>query len=294
MNAPIKFIRLLVYSNVFISLCAASLTDVTFILLKIKTPQKFIILLFVFCATFFIYNFQRLVRLTTQNVIGKDIGKRLSWIISNKNSIALLSIISLIIATICFIILPKFNLLILIISSVLSVFYVIPIIPIKNKWLPIRKIPYLKIFIIALVWVLITSLFPMLFSPSLLLNQSYFLLFLAKQYVFILAITLPFDIRDLKFDLKTVKTIPMLIGVKPTIVFSEILLFTFGLISFFQFHHQFISIYEIVALQISTLITMIIIGFTNQNRAELFFSGLIDGTILLLYFSVLLAQYLSF
>jgi hypothetical protein len=46
-----------------------------------------------------------------------------------------------------------------------------------------------------------------------------------------------------------------------------------------------------VATALTVVIIMVIIAFTNRRRPELFFSGLIDGTMLLMYFGILYLEY---
>ena len=107
-----------------------------------------------------------------------------------------------------------------------------------------------------------------------------------------MSITLPFDIRDLKYDIASkVKTIPSKIGVKKTILLSEFLLTIFVSLKYYQLHLNHISYEQFIALSIASLITGIVLVFTSTKRPELFFSGLIEGTMVLMYLAVLIFEY---
>ena len=111
-------------------------------------------------------------------------------------------------------------------------------------------------------------------------------------FLFILAITLPFDIRDLRYDLAAnVKTIPAKIGVKKTIVLAELLLVVFMILKYYQLNLNHISYEQFTATSIAFFITAILIAFSSPKRPELFFSGLIEGTMILMYLAVLIFEY---
>lgn len=91
----------------------------------------------------------------------------------------------------------------------LTFFYAVPVLT-KN----LRNISSLKILIIALVWAGVTVLLPLINS-----NQEVtinVILSFLQRLLLVVALTLPFDIRDLQFDNKTLKTIPQRIGIERT------------------------------------------------------------------------------
>src|SRR5690606_33529009 len=90
--------------------------------------------------------------------------------------------------------------------------YIIPVIPVKKKWFRLRDIPAIKAVLIAITVSYLTSVLPMLLSES---YSNKILIHFAERFFFILAITIPFDIRDQKFDSHSfLKTLPLLIGEK--------------------------------------------------------------------------------
>ena len=114
--------------------------------------------------------------------------------------------------------------------AVLSIFYNVPKEAEGINRFPLRSIPIIKIFLIAYVWASISSFLPSILSGSLVLNTHNTLIFLA-HFLFIMAITLPFDIRDFNRDNKeSLITIPQLIGVKTTKVLAISSLIGFAII----------------------------------------------------------------
>jgi 4-hydroxybenzoate polyprenyltransferase len=175
----------------------------------------------------------------------------------------------------------------------LSIFYVVPFFRIEGKKVAIRNYPYLKIFVIALVWTMVTTVLPYLNNNTKLnFYDLNFILLTIEHFIFILAITLPFDVRDLKYDLVSkVKTIPSKIGVRNTIILAEFLLAIFIGLKYYQFQLNHIPLDQFIAFSVATTITGTLIAFTSPKRPELFFAGLIEGTMVLMYVAVLIFQY---
>ncbi len=294
MKPLISFVRLIVYSNVFVSFCALALTHLTYILLKLPHNNCRGILVLVFCSTYFTYNYQRIIRLKNCNLLGKKIGVRLSWIVRNRSLLFTTSAVSGLITLVSLFYINIAIIYLLIPLAFLSIFYVFPVFPWQEKIVAVRNIPFVKIFIIALVWSFVTVALPYFneygFGKML---EPIFLQTLLKQFLFIFAITIPFDIRDLRFDLKAhIKTIPSYLGVKRSIYLAEILLIGYLLLTYFHYnyYHQ-ISLQQFVSLCITVIITGVLITFSTKKRPELFFSGLVEGTMLLVYFGILILEY---
>lgn len=86
----------------------------------------------------------------------------------------------------------------------------------------LRDITGLKIFLIAFVWTVVTVIFPAL-SDGFHVEKNLIIEFI-QRFIFVLVLTLPFDIRDARFDTYQLGTIPQIIGIKRTRVLGVILL----------------------------------------------------------------------
>ena len=260
-----NLIKLLVYSNIWIALAVSFFTWQSYILLNLK--ENWIILGLVFFSTLFAYNFQRLVKL---GKIEYTYNPRTQWIKENSVFLFILSGISLVASIVLGLMLSYKELFYLGGLSLISIFYAQSFL--KSKQFSLRDIPGLKIYLIAFVWAG-TALLPIVNQFE--FTLSTLLLFLEK-FIFILAITIPFDIRDLKFDKVKLKTIPQLIGVNGAKVLSVLLMFVYLAL--------LIKNYEVEGYK-SILIFLPIALFgiilSNKKRPELYYTGLLDGLIVL-------------
>ncbi|MFY0630104.1 MAG: hypothetical protein JXR05_06960 [Flavobacteriaceae bacterium] len=94
----------------------------------------------------------------------------------------------------------------------LTVLYIVPFLGGFQKNL--RGVSYLKIFIVAGVWSGVTALIPLL-SSHYEVNLDLALIFVQRM-LFVLALILPFEIRDTKLDFKDIGTFPQKVGVQQT------------------------------------------------------------------------------
>jgi len=225
----------------------------------------------------------------------KNLGDRLQWVARH---IAILKITSIIagIIGLGFVYFIDANCWFLLVPmGGISVFYVIPIIPSLNKNLTLREIPFLKIFLIGLVWTIVIIGIPMIdsqfinFDTHLSINLFFYSLF--QVFCFVIGITIPFDIRDINYDKQdNLKTIPSVIGIKTSIFAAEIFLS----LSIILLYILFAGTSRFYILLVGHIITMIMILYSNDKREELFFAGLIEGSVLILYLCILIADYLYF
>ncbi|WP_185092691.1 UbiA prenyltransferase family protein [Epilithonimonas caeni] len=125
----------------------------------------------------------------------------------------------------------------------------------------IRKIPLLKVFYVGLTWALINS---WLILPE--FNYPIFLI----SWLFISALVLPFDIRDMNSD--DVVTFPILIGVQKTKFLAYLLVFISGLLGIFYLDLEF-GIYFFLTI----IITFILIYFSENSNQESYFSFWVES-----------------
>ncbi len=125
----------------------------------------------------------------------------------------------------------------------------------------IRKIPLLKIFYVGLTWALINS---WLILPD--FNLEIFFI----TWLFISALVLPFDIRDMESD--DVVTFPILIGVQKTKFLAYALVFISSLLGIF-----FLDLIFSLCFFLTTIITFLFIYFSENNNREAYFSFLVES-----------------
>jgi len=151
----------------------------------------------------------------------------------------------------------------------------------KNSIFPLRSIPLLKVFLIAYVWASVSSVLPIIDHDQS-LNDQVALVFL-MQFLFILSITLPFDIRDFRTDYKKhIITTPHVIGIKATKILS--------LLSLLVFSFLFINFTGSWIILLLTLGAGSLIVFSNPAKKDHYFTFFIDGTIIIYFILVLLIR----
>ena len=120
-----------------------------------------------------------------------------------------------------------------------------------------------KIFAISFVWATVTILLPVIHSEKA-YNDFHILTMMIERFLFVFAITIPFDIRDMNADSQTgLKTIPLLIGEKKSTYTSMIALVLFFAVV--VIHYSITNQWFIIgAFAVSFLTT--IVFFTNLNE----------------------------
>lgn len=275
MNWLAKIAAAVVYSNTWVSAGAALLTAQTFRI--VDEPVNFGLVAFVFFSTLATYNFQRLIRF---NIWGYRTNiRRVHWIRHSRMNLILLVATSLVLAAVLAISnLQKEHFLVLIPLAVISFFYAYPVLATSNRSLALRDLPGLKIIWIAGTWSIVTVVIPLI-STSVIISESAWMA--AERFCFIVAITIPFDVRDLEFDQPRQKTIPQLLGVRGAGWLSLVFLLVFTLLIWINHVVGNYSIAAATVLSANALITAIVLRLSFTKRKEPFYSGLIDGLTLL-------------
>jgi len=211
-----KIFDFYLFSNLHIAVCAVALVLVTreFFGLHLRTE----LLVFVFCGTFFLYNLQRLPAAFSKGDIDRKF-MRHRWNTEHRVLLLLISVIAALAAAWSFFLLYPRTQLIALLPAALSVAYAFPSFYWNRKWIKLREIPVLKIFIVAVVWGMICvwlpvaadDSYPQWYSPEV-------MVWFVSCSLMIFAITVPFDIRDLTYDGQTLSTIPAMAGVKRAVM----------------------------------------------------------------------------
>ncbi len=216
-----------IFSNIHVAFATFCLVKITLFEVGISDA---IAPLFVFFSTLVSYNIIRMLRVSTIK------SWFTIWYAKNRKNIYLLTSVSS-----AFLIYFLFQLrlkaiLILAPFTLLTLFYVFPIAKFS-----LRERARMKLFLIAISWAGITVLFPLVQNYLILRNIDY-ITFL-QRFLFVFAITIPFDIRDLKYDKPSLNTIPQVIGIKKSKYLAIAILFIFILLEIFKhlfFHFSFV------------------------------------------------------
>ncbi|MAR39722.1 MAG: hypothetical protein CMD22_03400 [Flavobacteriales bacterium] len=272
MNGVKSILNHLINSNIVVATCVIALALSSQILLESKNYN---INIFVFFATLFTYNFQRIVR------IKKEIThKRKEWVLNNHVFIYSLITSSGFISLFFFLQFNPNTQILLLTTGTISVLYPFGL----------RRIPFLKIFIISSIWTISTM--GLLISENNLPLTSNTILQLFSRFLFVFAITVPFDIRDVKYDKKNIKTIPILVGTFISKLIAILALIALNIVSLYQYLYCNLSLDILIAIIICCCFSSILIIKSDENKDDFYFSFWIESLSIFFYLFLMISLFI--
>ena len=281
MNISKKIFDFFIYSNLFVSLCVVALCECSRIILEVSQSDN---LPLIFFSTLFIYNFQRYVRINNL----KENSNAISWTQKNMALTKLLMLCSLIFV---FFFATKLSVKLffcLVPIFIVSIFYSLKIFTQNGINFSIRELPLVKIFLISFVWSYVTVIL-IAVEKDLFINSEIIILFLSR-FCFVFAITIPFDIRDLKYDSHNLKTIPQIFGEEKSKKIAFYALATFEIFSIILFFISNFPIYVLISLIFCSLLTAILIYRSNSKKNSLYFSFYLESASILMLILLFILQ----
>jgi len=279
-----------VYGNVHIALAAVSLTLFTRDILQLPMRTPFV--LFVFCGTLFFYTVQRLLGMLTEKNI-HAVFRRHYWNSEHRRLLFVIALISGAATAWMYFDLLLISQVLAVIPGLLSLTYALRIIPTGKGWIRPREIPGVKVFIVALVWGITGALIPAAAGgkTGLAWSSGPVLLWFAGVTAMIFALTVPFDIRDLNYDGKRLRTFPALLGIRGAIALSVFVLALFPICAILiRQYYGIVTPTGIVTIIAWSILSAIVIVGSTPKRHEFYYSFLIDGLIVLLWPLLLLVN----
>ncbi len=271
----------LLFSNIFMALCAVAQGLVTFHLIGAKPAYTAIAILFT--ATLGIYNFCVLVSKPANPELSRSLYVRSFY--ANYRLMVTITIVCILSLVPLFFLISTESRILLTFLAIISFCYGIPLFSFGDQKFGLRNIPGLKPFLITLVWTMSTVLLPVLEAQDLhrtAISLHDITLLIAKRFLFIGALTIPFDIRDLFEDRKVgLKTIPVLIGEKGAYLFCQVMLAGY-IILLFLFRNNGFSL-DFFALTLTALLAGWLIFKSKWEKNEYYYFFYMDGVLILQY-----------
>lgn len=266
--------KFLIQSQVFIALIAVAYSVETELLLNQK-PEVHPYLFLVFLSTFLIYNMSRYA--------AKPMKRSITWFM-----VALLAATFILVAVAFW---ARWQVIVMLIPLAgLSLLYTFPIVPFNKQFVTLRTIPYVKIFVITIVWSLVTVLLPVVRMEQAI--DLHVLLIFVERMIFVFVLALMFDIRDMEQDQRSgLKTIPLRLGKAQSQRLCRWLLLIFLAIAII---HYWPAQPEVLpAMVLSALGAFILIRDSIfKDRSEYYFA-LVDSMMLVQAALVFISFYLS-
>lgn len=277
----------LLFSNLFMALCAVAQALVTYHLLNAK-PDNYVLGL-LFSSTLALYNFS--ILLSKPANPEKSPFKRVRWFFLHYRLMISITIIAVLSLVPLALFLSTTSLFLLLFLGVLSIAYNLPLFSINEKRFGLRNIPGIKLFLIALVWSMSCVLLPVLeleSHPSIAVSTRDTILLLAKRFLFIAALAVPFDIRDLFQDrTNELKTIPVMLGEKKAYLFCLLLL---GIYVILLLLFTGLPDLNFTGLMLTAVLAGWLIFKSDWKKNEYYYFFFLDGILIMQYLILLLCN----
>ncbi len=155
--------------------------------------------------------------------------------------------------------------------------------PVKKR---LRDHGILKIIVLTSVWTCATGLLPII---SLKMSVANYPLEIALRFVFVFALCILFDLRDMDTDIsRNIATIPHKIGIDNAYRLVHLSLLLFVSLSFFQFIRYPVP-GRLAAGLLTAIATFMVTGYVRKHPGHKAFVAMTDG-MMLLYAALIMIQ----
>jgi hypothetical protein len=192
-------------------------------------------------------------------------------------SILILSFLSLLAVGFCFFQLQRITQIVSVVIFILTLLYTLPFFPNRRN---ARNWAGVKIYIVALCWVGVTVVLPVLNSGISITSDFY--LKCTQRFILIFVLILIFEIIDLAKDDPHLKTVPQQIGVRRTKNLGYILLMIFCVLEFFNsningnFNFQFFPLQLVLIFAVAILVALFLF-FVNETHSKYYTSFWVES-----------------
>jgi hypothetical protein len=262
-----------IQSSLHVSLAVTALTAVT--LLEFGYPLDSELLAFIFLGTVTGYNFVKYAGVSNLHHLEITPNIRFIQILS---AVAFLGLIYVSFQ------LPISVVLVSGMFGGLTILYAFPFYNGRN----LRMFRGLKIYIIALVWAGSTVIVPLVAQSA--IPLLHIMLEFAARFLFVIALTLPFEIRDMKYDSEELGTLPQTLGVMKIRILGVLLL---GGMFVANSIEPEISFTEIAIHAVIALVTIVFIWKAKKEQGIYYSSFWVEGIPILWFLLVYLQRLLG-
>ena len=261
-----KIVDFYLDASIHVAFSCFSLVQITFLSFHISENKA--ISFFALFGTIVGYNFVKYDALARANKA--QMRKELK-------AIFILSVASFIAVGFCFFQLKRMTQIVSIFVLILTLLYTLPFFPNKKN---ARNWAGVKIYIVALCWVGVTVVLPILDS-----NIPFYIHFYCiaiQRFILVFVLVLIFEIIDLSNDDPHLKTVPQQIGVKRTKNLGYILLTIFCGLAFLN--SNFNDNFQLLPLIFEIVIAIVIVlflAFANEKQSKYYTSFWVESVPIL-------------
>lgn len=258
-------------SSIHVGLAIVCLTAVTS--LNLKIPLHFELLSFIFLASITAYNFIKYAGIAKLHHFSLSPNIRVIQIFSFV--VFLLLLYSSVFQT-----RP-----VLLLAGAMGIFTILYALPVFNQQKNLRAVPGIKIYIIAFVVSTVTVLMPVMGNYKV-VDWDVILEFIQRFFIVIVLI-LPFEIRDLNYDMAQLGTIPQVMGVPRTKILGYILTGFFVLPAFLK---QKIYLPSIIGVLVLASMAVTVVTNSSVRQGKYYASFWVEAVPIFWFLVVLLSS----
>lgn len=256
------------------SLAVVALQAVTYLYLDITWDKN--LLFFTFFASITGYNFIKYSKLAKLHHL------------SLTESLRAIQIFSLLCFFAMLFFLPKMRISMMIACGILGLVTGLYALPVFSKRRNLRSINGLKIYTIALVWAGVTVILPVM-QEGMVFSWDEGVLLL-QRFLFVIVITLPFDIRDVTFDEEGIGTIPLQIGIKRTKFVGVFLLILTVLMEALK---DKITSEMVLSTVVISMLSGVLLLLTKKKQSKYYASFLVESVPIIWFFFLSLSPFID-
>jgi len=279
-----KGLNLLLYSNIYIAICAVSLVFTN----QITTGVQVVYddsCSFVLFSTIFTYSWLKFRRGNSPVTTAHQ-----HWAEQNGQLYRNILLISLLATAVYFFRLNTPAKLYAIGAGVVTAFYGFANIPFVKPKTKLRHIGLLKTAFVGIVWSVTTVLIPMAGQP---VEDTTLLFLLLRRFLFVMALTTAFEIKDLKTDSDdNLRTIPMLLGIGGTKLLAQGFLLLLAVVTTVEYLYWGLPFYNVLAVNVSLVLSMALIQPLNEDTPDIWYFLGLDGMMIVQFVLVYTAHLL--
>lgn len=159
-----------------------------------------------------------------------------------------------------------------ILLGILTVVSALYMIPVSRFGKNIRSLTGAKVFIVALVWALVTVVLPVLDNKLEMTGDL--IVETIQRFLYVVAVMVPFELRDLARDSKSLKTIPQLLGVGKAKMFGILIVLLLYLLDFIK---ENIQLAQHLVLSLITILVIVFIAFSKEDQKKYYSAFWVEG-----------------
>jgi len=274
----------LLFSNVFIACCAVAQGALTYRLLSL--PADWYVLGLLGCSTLAMYNCSMI--LSRPLFPDQSPYRRVRWIFRHERALRGWTALALAGALYTGCHLHRYTVFLIGCLAVIGLAYHLPVVWLsgRRKWVNMRQVTGLKLIYIGVTWAISVVLLPVAEAKQMggVVPWPAVTDMFGWVWLFVVAITIPFDIRDIYQDRAYgLRTLPVMIGERNARLLSFVLLLIQAVWIWTSAYPEEIR----QALAGCSLLALLVIALPVFRRNEYYYFLLLDGLLLLQFLAVL-------